>query len=151
MRRIIFLCHGNICRSPAAEWIAIDYVKKHGLSGQFKIESRACSSEEIGNDIYPPMKEALRRAGISFGPHAAARLTQRDYDQADVIYYMDESNLRRLSYWIADTKHIYKLLCDGMPFQEIEDPWYTGNFDKVVVQITACIEKIFGSYENKSD
>ena len=151
MRRIIFLCHGNICRSPAAKWIALDYVNKHGFSDRYEIESRACSSEEIGNDIYPPMKAALRRAGIPFGPHAAMRLTQRDYEKADVVYYMDESNLRHLSYWIADTKRIFKPLCNGMPFAEIEDPWYTGNFDKVVEEIASCIEKIFATYEKKSD
>ena len=151
MRRIIFLCHGNICRSPAAKWIAVDYVKKHGLSDEYEIESRACSSEEIGNDIYPPMKAALRRAGIPFGSHSAERLTERDYAKVDAIYYMDESNLRHLSYWFADTKRIFKPLCKGMPFREIEDPWYTGNFDLVVEEIRACVDKIFEDFEKEND
>ena len=147
MKRIIFLCHGNICRSVAAKWIAIQYVNSHVLSETFEIESRACSSEEIGNDIYPPMKAALRRAGAPFGPHSAERLTQREYQGSDVIYYMDRSNLRYLSYSFQDVRHIFKPICEGMPFDEIEDPWYTGNFDLVVKQIKACVEKIFESYK----
>lgn len=150
MKRIIFLCHGNICRSVAAEWIAIHYLKVNGLSDAFEIESRACSSEEIGNDIYPPMKQALRRAGIPFGPHAAKRLDQEDYRRSDVIYYMDQSNLRHLSYSFDDPKGIFKSICEGMPFHEIEDPWYTGNFDFVVEQISACIENIFKPFKTKN-
>ena len=151
MKRIIFVCHGNICRSVAAKWIALDYIENHELSEEFEIESRACSSEEIGNDIYPPMKAALRRAGIYFGPHSARRLTQQEYDQSDVIYYMDQSNLRYLRYSIIDVRRIFKPIFEGMPFDEIEDPWYTGNFDLVVEEIRDCVAKIFGSYkiENK--
>lgn len=143
MKRVIFLCHGNICRSVAAKWIALDHLAKHGLVGEYEIESRACSSEEIGNDIYPPMKAALKRADIPFGAHAARRLTQSEYDSADVIYYMDSSNLRYLSYSFVDRRHVFKSICEGMPFKEIEDPWYTGNFDLVVQQLKTCIEKIF--------
>ncbi len=151
MKRIIFLCHGNICRSPAAKWIALDYLSKHPMSEEFEIESRACSSEEIGNDIYPPMKSALRRAGIPFCSHAAARLSQKEYQDSDVIYYMDRSNLRYLSYSFKDVRHVFKPIFEGMPFDEIEDPWYTGNFDLVVEQIQACIVNIFKPYQNKKD
>ena len=147
MRRIIFLCHGNICRSVAAEWIARHYAETHALSEPFEIQSRACSSEEIGNDIYPPMKAALRRAGIPFGPHQARRLSQEDYQHSDVIYYMDGSNIRLLGYSFTDHKRIFKPIFEGMPFSEIEDPWYTGNFDLVVKQLSACIENIFRAYK----
>ena len=147
MKRILFLCHGNICRSVAAKWIALDYLKKNGRLDEFDIDSRACSSEEIGNDIYPPMKAALRRAGIPFGPHEARRLTLREYEEADAIYYMDRSNLRYLSYSFSDTRHIFKLICECMPFEEIEDPWYSGNFDLVVDELKECVAKIFGDFE----
>ncbi len=150
MKRIIFLCHGNICRSVAAKWIALHYLETHRLFDSFEIESRACSSEEIGNDIYPPMKAALRRAGIPFGPHAATRLSQADYQRSDVIYYMDQSNLRYLSYSFTDSRHVFKPIYEGMPFYEIEDPWYTGNFDLVVEQISACIKHIFESYKTEN-
>ncbi len=150
MKRIIFLCHGNICRSVAAKWIALKYIQDHPMAETFEIESRACSSEEIGNDIYPPMKAALRRADIPFGRHSAQRLSQKEYQESDVIYYMDRSNLRYLSYSFNDVRHVFKPIYEGMPFTEIGDPWYTGNFDLVVEEISACIERIFKSFEIKN-
>ena len=143
MRNIIFICHGNICRSVAAEYIAKDMDKDH----RFNIISRATSLEEIGNDIYPPMKRELNRQSIPFSYHQATRITQKDYDWADVIYYMDDNNLYYLNRLLVDTDDKFKpvfMYTSGI--DEIEDPWYTGNFTKVVNQLKECIKDIFNNY-----
>ena len=142
MRNIIFICHGNICRSVAAEYIAKDMDKDH----RFNIISRATSLEEIGNDIYPPMKRELNRQSIPFSYHQATRITQKDYDWADVIYYMDDNNLYYLNRLLVDTDDKFKpvfMYTSGI--DEIEDPWYTGNFTKVVNQLKECIKDIFNN------
>ena len=142
MRNIIFICHGNICRSVAAEYIAKDMDKEH----RFNIISRATSLEEIGNDIYPPMKRELNRQSIPFSYHQATRITQKDYDWADVIYYMDDNNLYYLNRLLVDTGNKFKpvfMYTSGI--DEIEDPWYTGNFTKVVNQLKQCIKDIFNN------
>ena len=142
MRNIIFICHGNICRSVAAEYIAKDMDKEH----RFNIISRATSLEEIGNDIYPPMKRELNRQSIPFSYHQATRITQKDYDWADVIYYMDDNNLYYLNRLLVDTGNKFKpvfMYTSGI--DEIEDPWYTGNFTKVVNQLKECIKDIFNN------
>ena len=142
MRNIIFICHGNICRSVAAEYIAKDMDKEH----RFNIISRATSLEETGNDIYPPMKRELNRQSIPFPYHQATRITQKDYDWADVIYYMDDNNLYYLNRLLVDTDDKFKpvfMYTSGI--DEIEDPWYTGNFTKVVNQLKECIKDIFNN------
>ncbi len=144
MKRIVFLCHGNICRSVAAEYIAKDYLAKHGKAEDYEIISRALSHEEIGNDIYPPMKAALRRAGISFGVHHAAFMSQGEFASADEIYYMDESNAIRLRRMFGSLDHRCHQLSDYLEgVNEIDDPWYTGRFDEVVDQLRRCMEHIF--------
>ena len=142
MKNIIFVCHGNICRSVAAEYIAKDLDKEK----RFNIISRATSLEEIGNDIYPPMKRELYRQSIPFSLHYASRITQKDYDWADVIYYMDDNNLHYLNRLLVDTGNKFKpvfMYTSGI--DEIEDPWYTGNFTKVVNQLKECIKDIFNN------
>lgn len=144
MKNIIFICHGNICRSPAAEFIAKHYLKTIHRENEFNIKSQAVSLEEIGNDIYPPMKHELRRQSIPFSYHSSSLITQRDYDWADIIFYMDASNLRRLSYYVKDTDDKFLPIfyySDGI--DEIEDPWYTDRYEKVINQITQCIKDIF--------
>ena len=86
------MCHGSICRSPAAAFIARQYLKEIGREGEFDIQVRATSSEEIGNDVYPPMKRELNRRDIPLYPHRATRISRSDYDHADYIFYMDEEN-----------------------------------------------------------
>ena len=138
---IVFVCHGNICRSVAAEFICKQMIEKRGPS--FSICSRATSREEIGNDIYPPMKRALSRAGIPFAAHRATQISQSDYEKADHIYYMDNMNRRYLDYLINDYKHIVEPIFAYTPsINEIEDPWYTDRFDKVVSQLSLCISDI---------
>ena len=94
MKRILFICHGNICRSPMAEFVMKDLVKKAGLASQFHIESAATSREEIGNPVYPPARRKLAEHGISCEGHAARQLTNRDYDEYDLLIGMDQANLR---------------------------------------------------------
>lgn len=137
MEKIIFVCHGSICRSPAAEWIM------KSLTNKFEVCSRAVSFEEIGNDIYPPMKMELKRRGIKFEPHSASRITHSNYDSADYIFYMDESNKRYLDEMFADIKgKILPIYYYSPSIKEIEDPWYTGNFKKVCDQIEQCCKDI---------
>ena len=137
MKKVIFICHGSICRSPAAENIAAY------LSKDFEFASRAISYEEIGNDIYPPMKSALNRAGIPFKRHYAEYLSQQDIEEASCIFYMDDSNARRLAYAYPKYKDKFMPIYRFTPsITEIEDPWYTDRYDLVVRQITACVKDI---------
>lgn len=143
MNTIIFVCHGNICRSPAAEYICKDILRKRGMEKDFCILSRAVSYEEIGNDIYPPMKYELDKNNIPYSRHRASIITKDDYEKADYIFIMDQSNLRRISYILDDYKNIIKpIFCYTDGINEIEDPWYTGNYALVVRQIIKCINDI---------
>ena len=134
--KIIFVCHGSICRSPAAEMIFKMLCKDH------EVISRALSHEEIGNDIYPPMKRELTRRGIPFTRHYATYLSERDYLEADYIFYMDSSNRYLLSNRFPIGEKILPIFHFTPGISEIEDPWYTDNYEKVVNQITTCIKDI---------
>ena len=132
MKKILFICHGNICRSPMAEYVMKDLVKQAGLESQFHIESAATSREEIGNPIYPPARRKLAEHGISCDGHAARQLTNRDYEDYDLLIGMDRANLRDM-YRIcggdfADKMHLLLDYTDR-PGQEVADPWYTDNFE----------------------
>ncbi len=143
MKTIIFVCHGNICRSVAAEYIAKQLLIKYHLDDRFNVISRATSTEEIGNDIYPPMKRALYNKEIPFYTHHARRISQQDYDNADYIFYMDEFNKRNLLYQLNDYKKIIFPITMYIPhLSQIDDPWYTGQFDEVVNELEECIENI---------
>ena len=143
MKTIIFVCHGNICRSVAAEYIAKLLLIKYHLEDRFNVISRATSTEEIGNDIYPPMKRALYNKEIPFFTHHATRISQQDYDNADYIFYMDEFNKRNLLYQLNDYKKIIFPITMYTPhLSQIDDPWYTGQFDEVVDELEECIENI---------
>ena len=96
MKKILFVCLGNICRSPMAEFVMKDLVKKAGLASQFRIESAATSREEIGNPVYPPARRKLSEHGIACGGHAARQLTKQDYDEYDLLIGMDSANLRNM-------------------------------------------------------
>ena len=124
MINICFVCLGNICRSPMAEFIMKDKVKKLGLEKYFYITSRATSYEEEGNDIYPPAKEMLDKMGISYDRHFSKRLERSDYDKFDYFICMEDANMRNIKYIFEDRdKKVFKLLD-----RDIKDPWYSGNF-----------------------
>ena len=124
MVRILFICHGNICRSTMGEYILKDLVKKAGREAEFEIDSAAVSREEIGNPIYPPARRELTRRGVAFGDHRARQVTMEDYRHFDRIYFMDESNRRYLQRLLPqDPEKIQKLLP-----RDVADPWYTGDF-----------------------
>ena len=131
MQEILFICHGNICRSPMAEYLFKHMVAQAGLSRQFEISSAAVSSEETGNDIYPPAKRKLTEQGVPFSRHAARKMTRADYEYYDHIICMDRSNLRLLRYIIGeDTAGKVSLLMTwANRSDDVADPWYTGDFD----------------------
>ena len=144
MKTIIFVCHGSICRSPAAAFMARKYLKELGREDEFKILIRATSSEEIGNDVYPPMRRELIRRGIPLYPHAAQRIRQIDYDNADYIFYMDYENKYSLMRQIDDYKSIlFPINKWTNSITEIEDPWYTGRYQLVCDEIEECLKDIF--------
>ena len=143
MTKILFICHGNICRSPMAEFIMKHLVSQAGRSDEFEIASAAVSTEEIGNDIYPPAKRMLTSQNIPFAHHSARRMTRADYAYYDHIICMDQSNLRWLNYIIpSDPDHkvslmmAWKFTNHQLPITNFEnipdvsDPWYTGDFEK---------------------
>ena len=146
MKTIIFVCHGSICRSPAAAFIAKQYLKEKGRDNDFNILIRATSSEEIGNDIYPPMRRELIRRGVPLYPHAAQRISQRDYENADYIFCMDDENYYSLLRQLDNHKSIiYRINKFTKDVYEIEDPWYTGRYELVCDLITKCIHDIFSN------
>ena len=124
MKKILFVCHGNICRSPMAEFVMKDLVEKAGRAGEFHIASAAVSREEIGNPVYPPAAWELGKHGIACHGHAAHQITRAELDGYDKIYYMDSSNaryLRRLFGAAAEK-------CQPLLERDVADPWYTGDF-----------------------
>ena len=143
MKTIIFVCHGNICRSPAAEWIMKHLLQKYNLEEDFFIFSRATSLEEIGNDIYPPMKRALYRKEIPFFEHHAKRITEEELDKADYVFYMDYLNKKYLERLFGELPEKCQIITKYVENpQIIDDPWYTGDFDNVADQIEECCEEI---------
>ena len=131
MIKILFICHGNICRSPMAEFVMKDLVKKAGLASQFHIASAATSREEIGNPVYPPARRKLVEHGVSCEGHAARQLTSRDYDEYDLLIGMDEANLRNMHRICGgDRSGKMSLLMDHTTRPgSVADPWYTGDFE----------------------
>ena len=131
MIKILFVCHGNICRSPMAEFIFKDLVKKHRAEDEFEIHSAATSTEEIGNPVYPPAKAKLAEHGISCKGKTAVQMTKSDYDYYDKIIAMDRYNLRNMQRFVGnDEKNKVSLMMDYTDRRgDVVDPWYTGDFD----------------------
>lgn len=130
--RVLFVCHGNICRSAMAEFILKAMVKAKGIDSQFYIESAAVSTEEIGNSIYPPAKRCLSRHGVWFDPGKRARqVTRADYDRFDRIICMDASNLRLIRHIIPSDPQgkIHLMMSYTGVGRDVADPWYTGDFE----------------------
>lgn len=132
MKRIIFVCHGNICRSPMAEFVMKHLVRQAGCENKFEIASAATSTEEIGNEVYPPARKKLAEHGISCAGKTARQLTKADYQHYDLVVAMDNNNLRNIDRLLGgDPQGKVSLLMAhaGQPHQQVADPWYTGDFD----------------------
>ncbi len=148
MIKVLFICHGNICRSTMAEFLMKDMVRKAGREADFHIESAATSREEIGNDIHRGTKAKLREVGVPFTRHEARQVTKADYENFDYLIVMDEENIRGLFRIIGgDPEHkVCKLLEFAGKDRDIADPWYTGNFDDtyedIMEGLTAFLKKL---------
>lgn len=151
MKKILFVCHGNICRSPMAEFVMKDLIKKAGLTSQFHIESAATSREEIGNPIYPPAKRKLKEMGVPFGDHRAVQMTRADYDRYDLLLAADSANVRNMTRIAGgDPDHKIRRLLDDCPRpRDIADPWYTGNFDVTYDDIVEGCEALLDRLERE--
>ena len=137
MIKILFVCHGNICRSPMAEFIMKDLVEKAGMAGRFEIASAATSAEELGNPVYPPARRMLAEHGLRCAGKTARQMTRRDYDQWDYLIGMERYNLRNMQRIAGgDPKgKMHLLLSFTGSGGDIEDPWYSGDFAGVYRQI----------------
>ena len=151
MINILFVCHGNICRSPMAEFILKDLVQKAGLSDRFRIESAATSTEEIGNPVYPPARRKLAEHGIDCAGHRARQLRREDYDRWDLLLGMDDANIRNM-----------QRICGGDPEGKIlrlmdlthrpgpvADPWYTGDFERTWQDVSLGCEALLERLRNQ--
>ena len=131
MIKIMFVCHGNICRSPMAEFVMKDMVEKEGLDEYFYISSCATSTEEIGNPVYPPARRELAKHGISCEGKRARQLKKTDYEDYDLFIGMDDWNIQNMKKILKNDQKIRKLLEN----KDVADPWYTGNFEKTYEDI----------------
>ena len=131
MTKIMFICHGNICRSPMAEYIMKDLVRREGREDEFEISSCAVSCEELGNGVYPPARAELERRGVPCGSHRAVRLDQKDYGKYDLFIVMDSGNLRRANDILkGDPEHkLHKMMEYAGEDRDVSDPWYSRRFD----------------------
>ena len=149
MIKILFVCHGNICRSTMAEYVMKDMIEERGLSDLYEIDSAATSREEIGNPIYPPARKKLLEEGVAIGTHRARQVTKADYKYFDKIYIMDHWNLRNISRVLGLTEK--QIEFEGkiemlLPY-DVADPWYTGDFDATYQDVVKGCENILNEYK----
>lgn len=139
MTKILFVCHGNICRSPMAEYVMKDLVRTKGLSDEFIIASAATSTEELGNPVYPPARQKLAEHGIGCAEHAARQMTPRDYADHDLLIGMDSANIRNMNrmYHNDPEEKIHRLLDFAGFHRDVADPWYTGDFEATWLDVNA--------------
>ena len=148
MIKVLFICHGNICRSTMAQSVFTHMVKQKGLEDVFEIDSAATSREEIGNGPHYGTVRKLQQVGISVIPHRARQMTKKDYEYYDYLIGMDTANIRNMNNIAGGDKDgkIYKLLSFAGSGQDVADPWYTGDFDAtyrdVVEGLTAFLEQV---------
>ena len=150
MIKILFVCHGNICRSPMAEFVMKDLVEKAGLTGQVSVASAATSTEEIGNGIHSGTMRQLRKVGIHNASHRAVQMKRADYDAYDYIVGMDQWNLRNMNRICgADPAGKIHLLLDFAGGGDIADPWYTGDFDVTYRDVLAGCEGLLAEIKKQ--
>ena len=145
--KVLFICHGNICRSTAAQYVMQDMVKRAGLAESFFIDSAATSTEEIGNPVYPPMRRTLESHGVPCEGHRARQMTRRDYDAFDLIIAADDENLYYMNRICGgDPERKFHLLMDytDRPGTEISDPWYTRNFERAYEDVVKGCTGLLG-------
>lgn len=138
MIKVLFVCHGNICRSPMAEFVMKDMVAKAGRAHEFHIASAAVSREELDNPVYPPARAELARHGIACAGHVAHQITRRELEDYDAIYYMDSSNGRYLHRLFGDDA----AKCQPLLARDVADPWYTGDFAQTYADIVSGCRRI---------
>lgn len=144
MIKVLFVCHGNICRSPMAEFLFKELVKQKGKEKEFNIESAATSTEEIGNPVHYGTKKVLNNLGIDCGKKHARQIRRSDYDDFDYIIGMDYYNIVNLKRFFSDDEHkIYRLLEFTQVDRDIEDPWYTHNFESTYRDISIGLEGFY--------
>ncbi len=158
MTKIMFICHGNICRSPMAEFVFKDLLKKRGLEGKYHVQSSATSTEEIwgdiGNTVYPPAKEELKKHGIDCAGKTAVQVTRADYEKYDLLVVMDSNNVRNIMRIIGSDSEgkVHKLLSFADRSSDVSDPWYTRDFatcyNDILEGCQALLNKLEGGNKN---
>ena len=150
MIKVLFVCWGNICRSPMGEYILKNMIRKRGLEDRFYVESAATSTEEIGNPVYPPARAELNRHGISCQGHHARQVTGSDYEKFDLIIAMEEIHRRIMEdrFFGGDPagKIVLCMELADRPGEVVDDPWYTGRFEEVYEQLTEACEGLIKKY-----
>ncbi len=145
--RILFVCHGNICRSPMAEFVMKDLVEKRGLEDLFVIASAATSTEEIGNDVHHGTKRILDRMGVPYEARSARRLRSTDARAWDYLIGMDEANIRNMRRMLGSEAEdrIFKLMEFAGSYDDVADPWYTGDFETTYDDVLAGCRGLIAS------
>ena len=150
MIKVLFVCWGNICRSPMGEYILKHMVEERGIANDFYIESAATSTEEIGNPVYPPARSELNRHGINCDGHRARQVRKSDYDDFDIIIAMEQIHvdimIRRFFGNDNDKKIRLCMELANRPGEAVDDPWYTGRFNEVYNQIAEACEGLLREY-----
>ncbi|MDM8202559.1 low molecular weight protein-tyrosine-phosphatase [Allofournierella massiliensis] len=151
MTRILFVCLGNICRSPMAEYVMRDLARRAGLEDQIQVASAATSREELGNPVYPPARRKLAEHGIACEGHAARQMTAADYDRFDLLIGMDQNNLRNMNRICGgDPQHKLRMLMDYTDRPgEVADPWYTGDFERTWQDVLAGCQGLLEQLESR--
>ena len=151
MIKVLFICHGNICRSTMSQFVLQDMVNKKGIAERFHIDSRATSTEEIGNPPHRGTIQKMKEVGIPVLPHRATRVTWKDYNSFDYIIGMDTWNMKNLSRMLKGDPEgkLYKFLSFAGSDRDIADPWYTGNFDVTYDDVVEGCEAFLRYLERK--